>query len=715
MLTIAAFALFAIGSAQAVHDTGAFELDGNAVSGNAPAPAGPANDWDRVCFQATANLGCGASVPTSNPTATAVAWTGDCSVGHEGFGCGSLNATTFTGGGSKDPQDIPNWAWNDGGGGLPAKDNLLHGFAARFSLPGTNSAGSCPNGTDSGGKTFDPTVNCSVIFFGSDRYDNSGDAQQGFWFFQNKIGLGTNSVGGGTGFTGVHKDGDLLVISDFSVGGTTSTITVYKWDSTCKKGANNPNPGDCGDSNLRLLATSTNAKCASSLTQNDAFCGIVNASDGTPSPWSTDYTDKSGNHSYLAGELYEGGINLSTLGLGNECFASVASETRSSTSTTATLKDFILSNFGACTSGLTTTADGSGGDGTIGSGSVSSGADEANLVVTGAQSWTGTLSFYLCGPLAASATTCDPTKGVLVSGPTTVDNTKAQPFTSGTATLTSAGHYCWAARFKSGTSGVPDASDNQQNECFDVAKVNAGLVTQASATNGGELPSTVSDTATLSGAATAPGTNGANANYPSINATPGAIGGSISWTAFGPNDCSTVALASTSRTVSGNGTYPTNSQTAVSFSPSAPGTYTFVASYTPDTATSANTNGVAASACPDTTGTEAVTITGNAHISTAQDWLPNDTATLTGDTNLNGSVTFKLFNDNNCGNGGADTAAYTQTVPVSNAASGSKFSTTNTNQKVTASGDWSWQVTYTDNVLTSPAPSCEKTTVTITN
>ena len=38
------------------------------------------------------------------------------------------------------------------------------------------------------------------------------------------------TVGGGTGFTGVHENGDLLVISDFSNGGTTSTITVYKWD-----------------------------------------------------------------------------------------------------------------------------------------------------------------------------------------------------------------------------------------------------------------------------------------------------------------------------------------------------------------------------------------------------------------------------------------------------------------------------------------------------
>ena len=48
------------------------------------------------------------------------------------------------------------------------------------------------------------------------------------------------------------------------------------------------------------------------------------------------FTDKSGNTTYLQGEFYEGGVNLSLLGLAGECFASVASETRSSTSTTAT-------------------------------------------------------------------------------------------------------------------------------------------------------------------------------------------------------------------------------------------------------------------------------------------------------------------------------------------------------------------------------------------
>src|SRR5262249_25960118 len=150
------------------------------------------------------------------------------------------------------------------------------------------------------------SIPCQVLFFGSDRLDNSGDAQQGFWFFQNKIGLGSNSVGGGFGFTGVHKPGDLLVISDFSNGGSTSTISVYVWDPTVS-------------GNLRLRATSNAANCATAG-PSDAFCGIVNPGPGlTPSPWP--FTDKSGNHSFLNGEFYEGGVNLSLLGLGAECFA----------------------------------------------------------------------------------------------------------------------------------------------------------------------------------------------------------------------------------------------------------------------------------------------------------------------------------------------------------------------------------------------------------
>jgi hypothetical protein len=318
--SVAALGVFMVANALAVHDVG-FELEGNAITDDAAL-----DDWDEVCHEVTIT-----NDPPADPTdptdeglipdecesasdtngATAVSWTAD----------GAGSNTIFTGGGSKDPQDITNWAWKNAGG-LPQKDNLLHSFAARYTVSGSE-----------------------YLFFGSDRFANDGDAQQGFWFFQDEIALGDTPKGGGTSFEGVHEDGDLLVISDFSNGGTTSTITVYEWDSSCLKGVNAPGVGDCGDANLRLLATSTEAKCGSA--DPDDQCGIVNEGDAAvDSPWS--FTDTVGSSDFRQGEFFEGGVNLTALDLAGECFASVASESRSSTSTTATLKDFVLGEFGRC-------------------------------------------------------------------------------------------------------------------------------------------------------------------------------------------------------------------------------------------------------------------------------------------------------------------------------------------------------------------------------
>ena len=96
--------------------------------------------------------------------------------------------------------------------------------------------------------------------------------------------------------------------------------------------------------------------------------------------------------------------------------------------------------------------------------------------------------------------------------------------------------------------------------------------------------------------------------------------------------------------------------------------------------------------------------------------MPNDTATLTGPTNLTGTLTFQLYTGDNCGaTSGAPVAGQEYIVPVNNAASGSTFSTSNTTFKVKASASYSWLVTYNDNTLGDPAPHCEKSTLTITN
>ena len=397
LLATMALLAFLVSSALAVHDTGTFQLDGDASTATQPFGPKAKDDWDKVCHEVVEPKGPGTKCWTTENTsgATAVAWTAEP----------GLSETAFTGGGSKDPKDIPQWLWSESG--VPDKDNLLHSFAARYSLPvdpvGGETACPAPKGATS----------CDVLFFGSDRYDNSGDAQQGFWFFQNKITTGGKAGGGGTHFTGVHRAGDILVVSDFSNGGTTSTITVYKWDPTCKK-TTGSKKGDCGDTNLRILATSTEASCASEkLGAGDEFCAIVNTKT-TKSPWA--FEDKSGSKEFLEGEFFEGGINLSLLGLGSECFGTVASETRGSTSTSSTLQDFVLSNFAECKAETTTTPVSEGKaipeDGlnipTDPADASLKVQDKAELAVTGAKEFKGTLSFHLCGPFEASSeTVCD--------------------------------------------------------------------------------------------------------------------------------------------------------------------------------------------------------------------------------------------------------------------------------------------------------------------
>ena len=74
VLAAASAAVLAMGigipAAQAVHDTGAFELDGNATN----SPTTPGDDWDNVCHQVT-GTDCSTSSNTSaSGGATAVDW-----------------------------------------------------------------------------------------------------------------------------------------------------------------------------------------------------------------------------------------------------------------------------------------------------------------------------------------------------------------------------------------------------------------------------------------------------------------------------------------------------------------------------------------------------------------------------------------------------------------------------------------------------------------
>jgi hypothetical protein len=156
------------------------------------------------------------------------------------------------------------------------------------------------------------------------------------------------------------------------------------------------------------------------------------------------------------------------------------------------------------------------------------------------------------------------------------------------------------------------------------------------------------------------------------------------------------------------------------------GTYCFRAEYT---AAADDSNYAGATAGTDNLSAECFTVSGTSTLSTAQNWIPNDTATIAGDSAFSGNLTFTLYPTANC----TGTAVYSEgPTAVSGPASGATFHTNNpggtstggftvaktadpTNH-VGAPGDYSWLVHYADTSgLSSPTDKCEVANVSITD
>jgi hypothetical protein len=288
--------------------------------------------------------------PTVNPSGTAAVWqlinfgantddwssfafngTKFASKGHSLFNPAfvtdarnSQTDNTFLGASSKDTQDITQWTWNPHG--TQDKDDIEHAFAAAYTLANGHTA----------------------IYAGMDRFANAGDATAGFWFVQDSTfalctGAGQSSNGPNAGckasgtFLGKHFDGDLLIVSDFSIGGAVSTINVFQWQS----------------GTLVLDATRSPAPC-DPVGGNNTLCGLVNNAftqvlnnRGNPvlqavtvSPGGWSFGDKNGLSAFQVGEFLEISVDLNAIfGSNIPCFSTFFAETRSSTAPTASLSD----------------------------------------------------------------------------------------------------------------------------------------------------------------------------------------------------------------------------------------------------------------------------------------------------------------------------------------------------------------------------------------
>jgi hypothetical protein len=277
-----------------------FELDGNATT------AGSGDDWDRVA--------------NGNDKATPGVFVQDT--------IPPAIDRIFIGGGSKDERDISGAnSWSHTDGTPPDKNDIEHAFAGAYF-----------NGPE------------LLIYFGADRFANNGDSAVGFWFFQDNVGANADGS-----FSGKHIPGDILITSDFRNGGGVSVINVFKW-----VGGRNP---------LQLLASGSPAQPGSPNTPAclqkagvDVACAIANRT-ATPVPavWPGGYTFKGGGNggNFPISTLFEGGINITQLlGTNATCFSSFMAMTRTSASTTAQLKDFVVDRFPLCGISVSKTCNG---------------------------------------------------------------------------------------------------------------------------------------------------------------------------------------------------------------------------------------------------------------------------------------------------------------------------------------------------------------------
>jgi archaellum component FlaF (FlaF/FlaG flagellin family) len=189
-------------------------------------------------------------------------------------------------------------------------------------------------------------------------------------------------------------------------------------------------------------------------------------------------------------------------------------------------------------------------------------------VLAGGSTPTGTITFTAFGPNDATCTGAP-------LGTSTVTVTGNGTYSSGPFTTTGAGTYSFVASYSGDANNASVVSAcGAAGESVTVTKNSPTIVTHAT----GPVAGVISDTATLAGG---------------VNAT-----GTITFTAFGPSNptCTGAPAFTSTVTVAGNGAYPSGP-----FTPSAPGTYLFVASYGGDAG-----NSPAATACGD--ANESVTI-----------------------------------------------------------------------------------------------------------
>jgi hypothetical protein len=688
--------------------------DGNIQDGGAP---NPPYDWANsgACTplsQTQGSISCadgggafdggvynGATHPPTAPDAQPMPGDGIVPPGGQGFvadplasdktACGKGDPTVYTGtGGETNNEDLNTETY--GTGSVPPKDEIENAYALAH--------------IRSDGHT--------EVFFGSERVVNGGDSHVDFEFLQQ--GLATPTACAGT-FQGNRAQGDLLITTDFTGGGTSANPKIYKWicrtlaayaaaddKKICDPSPTGPDYDGTAGTGAAGANYSPHYEVLSNLeTVNPAdFPNTVNTQSINCGGWAC--RDSKGNRvdTLAANQFFEGGLDLTELGF-NGCLSTFIPHTRSSQSFTATLKDFGGPiKFNTCFPPSAHTA--------VSSSTILLGdsiTDHATLTGS-AGTVEGTVDFFVCGPQPGTpvgcpqtATTASGPRSAVPGNPVTLSGGEAD---SGLFTPGIIGTYCFGLQYTHAPGSLyldhyfdgatPPTELN--SECFTVVTVptttHTDPVLSADGTNKitGEVPlnTNVYDRARITGT-DAGGTPTGTVDFFICDPTQttGAAGNEVcsAGTALAGNPRTATAIA---------GSSPPKSQATSSPAVVANklGVWCFRAVYTPGGANGSHYRG-----SNDSTHGECFTVTTTPSATSAQNWLPNDTVTVgpAGGAALNGTLDITLRSDTCTG-----TVRYTEpTITLSNTAPGSQFVTHNSIFTVTTvnQGTYYWSIVFT--------------------
>jgi hypothetical protein len=664
-----------------VNNAGVFELDGD-VTQETP----PQLDWTNLFTPVNTAVG---AVPVS-PAPPGLL---DSSFSADTNG----TDVAFVTGSSKDGLDTTGWVCTTKP--VTPKDEIQNAYGAAFVAP---------NGS--------PVAGDVLLYFALERGSINGTSNAGFWLFKQPTACNPATgtfVNPNTGQPVGHSDGDILLFASFTGGGTTASVSEFLWSAACtttgQAGCISTSP-----TGGLTTANATGVDCAVSTTN---LCGAFNGTSSITTPWAPGSVGTNG--------FFEVGMDLTKLippaELANTCFSSFMADTRASPSVTADLHDFISGNFSLCrpTTLTTTQTPTPPTTLTVGSGTTTDTATLHGFIgsVNGE-----TVNFTLFGPFTTPQTNtsfdCSPTSTVasVFKGPSTLNASGTTSPAVSAGPLTTVGTYYWVAYYGGDRSAVPPGLNlGSQSNCADepvtVVKAPTTTVSTPSVGSGGTTTfgSSVTDHAVVTGQSGA-----------------GTPTGSVTFFVCNPTQTSGGACPDPKGTQVGTSvtTQPVSGSTIASFADSSAvtanmtGTWCFRAVYAPG-----GTNGGNYTGSSDATTGECFTVTDTTVNSSAQTWLPNDTATVTAahGAPLNGMLSAQLYSDGTCGNsGGAAVSAqnYTKTLANATSAADRTLTTNNTTFTVSASTSVSWLVTFasTDpNVTGNPSTHCEVTSLTITN